>query len=93
MKLLGSDRYCAPAILEALEIVKKRREDESHGEEDEETERIINQLNKSSFSYEIFRTDNAYHTWIGEQKFTFHDALRVELITKGCKKYNIIKYI
>ena len=89
MKLLGSDRYCAPAILEAFEIAMKRREDESHEEENEETERIINQLNKSSFSYEIFRTDNAYNTWIREQKFTFHDTLRVELITKGCRKYNM----
>ena len=83
MKLICSDRHRAPEITEALEIAKRRRENESSEQYDDQVEMIIMQLYKANYSYEIFKTHNAYESWIGNQKFTYHDELKIELIATG----------
>ena len=92
MKLLGygSEQFRSSTMLEAFEIAKRRRLDESHETQNEEMEEKIEQLYRASYSYEIFKTNNAYNVWIGEQKFTYHDELSVELITNGLIYCNII---
>ena len=83
MKLICSDRHRAPEITEALQIAKRRRENESNERYSEQVEMIIKQLYKANYSYEVFSTHNAYETWIGSQKFCYHDELKIELISTG----------
>lgn len=85
MKLLGygSERFRSSTALEAFEIAKRRREDESHEMQSDEIESEISQLNQAKYSYEIFKTNNAYESWIGDQRFKYHDELKIELITTG----------
>ena len=92
MKLLGygSDRFQEPALLEAFEIAKRRRRDETHDVQNDQIEMNIAQIQQEKFSYEIFRTNNAYESWIGDQKFKYHDGLVVELITTGYITYKIV---
>ena len=83
MKLLGSVRFPAPDVCEALRIAKRRRENVTHEMQNDQIETIIQNLNKSNFCFEIFQTHNSYDTWLGNQKYTYHDELRIELITTG----------
>ena len=83
MKLLGSVRFPAPEVCEALRKAHKRRENVTHEMQDDEVETIIQKFDKSNFCFELFQTHNAYDTWLGNQKYTFHDELCVELITTG----------
>ena len=85
MKLLGygSERFRSPEVLEAFEIAKRRRLDGSHERQNDEIETKINLLYKASYSYEIFKTKNAYNVWVGEREFTYYDELTVDLITNG----------
>ena len=88
MKLLGSVRLPAPEVREALLFAAKRRDEVTHEKQNDQMEKIIKQLDEAEFSFDIFKTRNAYSTWIGDQRFTYHDELKVELITKGCKIQN-----
>lgn len=83
MKLLGSARFITPQILAALEIAKEMKENQTHNEQEDEVERNMILLSQATFEYEIFRTNNAYTTWIGGQRFIYHDEVKVELLTKG----------
>ena len=83
MKLLGSVHIPAPEIREALAVAIKRRDEVTHEIQDDQIEKTIKQLDEAEFCFDIFRTRNAYSTWIGDQRFIYHDELRVELITKG----------
>ena len=89
MKLLGSVRFITPAILEALEIAKRRKDEQTHDRKRDEVENNIEKLYKAKFEYEIFKTHNAYITMVGDARFAYHDELKIELITTGRKGYNI----
>ena len=83
MKLLGSVRIPAVEIREALRAAVKRRDEVTHEIQNEQIEATIQRLDEEEFCFDIFKTKNAYSTWIGDQKFTYYDELKVELITKG----------
>ena len=83
MKLLGSVRIPAVEIREALMIASKRRDEVTHEMQNDQIEATIQSLDEADFSFDIFQTKNAYSTWIGDQRFTYYDELKVELITKG----------